>query len=144
MPWWGWIVVGVVLLVAEMVAVDLEFYLVFLGISAAAVGLLGLVGVELPVWGQWLAFAVLSVFCLVTFRRKLYQKLRGGLAGFAEPLENETFQLGQDLGPGESCRAQHRGTTWTVKNVGNEPLAAGETVSIETTEGLVLRVRRQT
>ncbi len=34
MPWWGWVTIGALLLVAEMTIVDLEFYLIFLGIAA--------------------------------------------------------------------------------------------------------------
>ena len=41
MPWWGWVVVGAALLGAEIV-VPTDFYLVFLGLSALAVGLVGL------------------------------------------------------------------------------------------------------
>ena len=50
MPWWGWITVGALLLAAEMTIVDLEFYLVFLGVSAFVVGLLGLAEVSMPFW----------------------------------------------------------------------------------------------
>ena len=33
MPWWGWIVVGAVLLGAELLLIDAEFYFVFLGVA---------------------------------------------------------------------------------------------------------------
>ena len=45
-------VLGVFLLGAE-IAVDAEFYLVFLGLSAIAIGLLGITPIALPIWGQW-------------------------------------------------------------------------------------------
>jgi len=61
MPWWAWIVLGIGLLAVELFFVDAQFYLVFIGLSAAAVGLLGLAGVHLPEWSQWLAFAVLAL-----------------------------------------------------------------------------------
>ncbi|TDJ16346.1 MAG: NfeD family protein, partial [Deltaproteobacteria bacterium] len=47
MVWWQWIVLGVVLLGAEMM-VDAEFYLVFLGVSALTVGLLDLSWADSP------------------------------------------------------------------------------------------------
>jgi hypothetical protein len=65
MPWWGWITVGALLLAAEMTIVDLEFFLVFLGASALLVGMLGLAGVPLPFWMQWIVFAVLAIGSLV-------------------------------------------------------------------------------
>ena len=49
MAWWGWCILGVVLLGVELLAVDAQFYLVFAGLAAIVVGLLGLVGIELPV-----------------------------------------------------------------------------------------------
>lgn len=76
MPWWGWVTVGALLLVAEMSIVDLEFYLVFLGVSALIVGLLDLAGVGMPFWMQWLVFAVLAIVSLVVFRQRLYKALR--------------------------------------------------------------------
>jgi len=70
MPWWAWIVLGIGLLAVELFFVDAQFYLVFIGLSAAAVGLLGLAGVHLPEWSQWLAFAVLALVTMLTFRKR--------------------------------------------------------------------------
>jgi len=39
MPWWGWLVLGIGLLGVEMFVVDAQFYLVFIGVAAALVGL---------------------------------------------------------------------------------------------------------
>ena len=75
MVWWGWCILGMVLLGVELLAVDAQFYLVFAGIAAVVVGLLGLVGLELPVAGQWLLFAVLAVASMFTLRRPIYAKL---------------------------------------------------------------------
>ena len=43
MTWWVWMIAGVVLLGTELLLIDAQFYLVFLGLSAMLVGLLGLV-----------------------------------------------------------------------------------------------------
>jgi membrane protein implicated in regulation of membrane protease activity len=75
MLWWGWCILGVVLLGVELLAVDAQFYLVFAGLAAVVVGLLGLVGLELPVALQWLLFAVLAVTAMFTLRRPIYAKL---------------------------------------------------------------------
>ena len=61
MMWWGWMVLGALLLGVELFAVDAQFYLVFLGVSAALVGLAALMGIELPEWGQWALFATLAL-----------------------------------------------------------------------------------
>ena len=74
MAWWAWMVLGIGLLGVEMFLIDAQFYLVFIGLSAAIVGLLGLVGVELPAWTQWLVFAVLAVVAMLAFRRRMVSR----------------------------------------------------------------------
>ena len=48
MTWWAWMILGAVLFGAELFAIDAQFYLVFLGLSAAIVGLMSLVGIAMP------------------------------------------------------------------------------------------------
>ena len=93
MPFWGWIVIGVLLLGAELTLIDAAFYLVFIGISAIIVGLMGLAGVIMPIWGQWLLFAGLSIATMFLFRGQLYKKLRGGLPGFEDKSMGSTVLL---------------------------------------------------
>ncbi len=76
MAWWGWCIFGVVLLGVELLAVDAQFYLVFAGLAAIVVGLLGLVGLELPIAGRsGCSFAVLAVTAMFTLRRPIYARL---------------------------------------------------------------------
>ena len=49
------------LLCAELFAIDAQFYLIFIGAGAIVVGLIGLAGIDFPIWAQWLLFAVLSI-----------------------------------------------------------------------------------
>ncbi len=44
MTWWAWMILGAVLFGAEL-AVDTQFFLIFLGVSAALVGLAELAGI---------------------------------------------------------------------------------------------------
>ena len=74
MVWWGWIVVGALLLSAELF-VPTDFFLVFLGVAALLVGGVGLSGLALPVWGQWLLFAALSLVLLVAVRGRLKRRM---------------------------------------------------------------------
>jgi len=77
MSWWGWLVIGIILFGAELVAIDAQFYLMFIGAGAIAVGLTLFLGIDLPVWAQWIAFAALSLASMLTLRRKFYARLRG-------------------------------------------------------------------
>lgn len=142
MAWWIWIVLGAVLLAAELFLIDAEFYLVFLGIAAIAVGFLDAAGLDAPAWVEWLAFAALSVVTLVGFRRRFYAKLKPVAAGFADALVGETGVVREALAPGARGPAELRGTTWTAHNVGSDAIPAGARVTVERSEGLVLKVRR--
>ena len=74
MTWWLWLLLGLALSALELAAGG--FYLIFLGMAALTIGLLGTIGLAGPVWEQWLAFAVVSVVLLVAFRRRLMAMMR--------------------------------------------------------------------
>jgi membrane protein implicated in regulation of membrane protease activity len=141
MAWWGWIVIGTLVFCAELFAIDAQFYLIFIGAGAIVVGLTGLLGVELPAWGQWLLFAALSVTSMVTFRRKLYDKIRGGVVAVSDSVVGGRIVLAEELLPGASARADYRGTTWTAFNAGDQAIPAGGGATIEAMDGLTLRVK---
>lgn len=140
MTWWGWMVLGLVLLGIELFAVDAQFYLVFLGVSAAIVGLAGLFGISIPEWGQWLAFATLALFFFFTFRRTLYSKIRSGGENYPESMSGESINMTADLEPGKEIRAQYRGSDWTVRNIGDAVIAGGSRAKVVKVEGLTLHV----
>lgn len=140
MTWWGWMILGAVLFGAELVAVDAQFYLVFLGISAALVGLLSLFGLAMPEWGQWLVFAALALISMFTFRKSLYEKIRGNVPGFREGIAGESLLIPADLDPGKTLRASFRGSTWTVVNEGSSRIDGGTRALVTRSEGLTLFV----
>ncbi len=140
MTWWSWMILGAVVLCVELFAVDAQFYLVFLGISAALVGLAALLGIAMPEWGQWLAFALLSLTFFFTFRRTLYHKLRSGGENYRESIAGASVTLQQDLEPGADGRTQYRGSDWTVRNVGGVRLPAGARATVVKVDGLTLHV----
>ncbi len=143
MTWWSWMILGAVLLGAELFAIDAQFYLVFLGISAAIVGLAALLGLAMPEWAQWMTFAALSLFSFFTFRRTLYEKIRGNAVGFRETLAGNVIDVPEELGPGAQARVEFRGTKWTVRNIGETPIAAGSRATVVEVDGLTLRVRSE-
>ncbi|WP_082990190.1 NfeD family protein [Woeseia oceani] len=140
MAWWAWMILGAVLFGAEMLAVDAQFYLVFIGLSAALVGVLALLGLTAPEWLQWLIFAGLALGSMFTFRRKLYEKIRGNVPGFKEGIAGEYIVIDTDLAVGAQGRTQFRGTDWTVVNSGGTTIAAGSRVPVTRNEGLTLYV----
>jgi hypothetical protein len=143
MLWWQWMILGAILLGAEMFAIDAQFYLVFLGLSAALVGLAGLFGISMDLWVQWTVFGVLSLVCMFTFRRQLYEKIRGNVEGFRESLSGESVTVAQDLAAGGETRLEYRGTQWTVRNVGAVPIAGGSRARVVKSDGLTLHIEAE-
>lgn len=140
MTWWAWLILGAFLFGAELFAIDAQFYLIFLGLSAAIVGLLSSAGIVMPEWGQWLTFAVLSLLSMVMFRKAIYAKIRGNVAGFKEGVAGEYVVVKHDLAPGKQSRASFRGSEWTVLNAGDVSIAAGERAIILRSESLTLHI----
>lgn len=132
---------GIALLATELLAIDAQFYLVFLGAGALVVGLSMLLGLDLPVWLQWVTFAIVSLVFMVTIRRKLYEKLRLAPQKIGPEAVGQTIQINDELVPGGSCRAEFRGTTWKAVNVDKVTLPAGSTARIDLIDGLTLHVR---
>ena len=143
MTWWGWMILGAVLLAAELFAVDAQFYLVFLGVSAAIVGLGALLGFTMPEWAQWLAFATLSLLFFFTFRRMLYERFHGGAIGYRAPMSGVSLTLTEELAVGSEGRAQYRGSDWTVRNVGETVIDAGKRAKVVQVDGLTLHVEAE-
>ena len=141
MAWWSWCIFGVALLGLELLAVDAQFYLVFAGVAAVVVGLLGLVGLELPVAGQWLLFAVVAITAMFTLRRPIYAKLMNRPFGNVSTDLDQRVVLTQELGPGKSCRIEYRGSGWTALNVGDQVIPSGGAARIDSVDGVTLRVR---
>lgn len=140
MTWWAWMILGAIILGAELFAIDAQFFLVFIGLSAALVGALGLVGISMPEWAQWLTFATIALISMFTFRKALYQKIRGNVPGFKAGLAGEFLVIPEQLESGHQGRASFRGSNWTVINEGPGPIAAGARARIVRSEGLTLYV----
>ena len=142
MPWWAWLVIGIGLLGIEMFVIDAQFYLVFLGVSATIVGLFGLAGIAMPEWAQWLMFAALSVVAMVAFRRRIYEMVRSRSGHVQERLTlGDRVVVPTRLEPGQSCRVDYRGSSWTARNVDHRAFNPGEEVEIARVEELTLFVR---
>ena len=143
MAWWGWAVIGILLLCAELFAIDAQFYLIFIGAGAIVVGLIGLAGIDFPIWAQWLLFAVLSITAMLTVRRHLYERLRSQTTARVDTDVNRRVLIPQELAPGRSSRVEYRGSGWTAVNIGDQVIPAGSEVRIDSVDGLTLNVRLQ-
>jgi membrane protein implicated in regulation of membrane protease activity len=141
MIWWKWFVIGTLLLAIELFAIDAQFFLIFVGAAAIVVGLVGMLGIDLPPWLQWLLFAALAIAALLTMRKQLYARLRNRPHATVDGDVNQRIRIPEELAPGKSTRVEYRGTGWTALNVGKHAIPAGEEVRIESVDGLTLHVR---
>ncbi|MDP9087120.1 MAG: NfeD family protein [Pseudomonadota bacterium] len=141
MQWWAWIAIGAILLGSELTLVNAQFYLVFLGISALIVGVLQVAGLVAADWLQWTTFAVIAVISMLTFRKQIYEKMRRALPPMRSGPAGESVTLPTMLLPGETCRLEYRGSSWSAVNGGKSVIEAGSPARIDRVDGLTLVVR---
>ncbi len=141
MSWWGWLIIGIVLAGAELLT-DAAFYLAFAGVAAICVGLLGLAGVGLPAWAQWVAFSILAIASMVLFRQKCYDRLRGGGGGaeFRHAAVGAAVVVDEDVASGGRTRVRLQGTEWTAVNVGPDAMPRGTGAVVVDTDGVALEI----
>ena len=139
MSWWGWLIFGIILVGAELMT-DAAFYLVFAGAAAIVVGVLTLAGLGLPVWAQWVAFSVLAIASLVLFRRRLYDRLRGGSERMQHAAVDALVTVDEDVAPGRRTRVRLQGTQWTAVNAGWESISSGAEARVVEVDGVELRI----
>jgi membrane protein implicated in regulation of membrane protease activity len=140
MQWWAWIAIGAILLGSELTFVDAQFYLVFFGASAFVVGLVQLTGLGMPEWLQWLVFAALAATSVFTFRRRIYERMRRKLPPMKGGPAGEIITPPTGLSPGETCRLEYRGGSWSAINGGSAKIEAGARARIDRVDGLTLVV----
>ena len=137
MLWWIWLIAGFVLLAMELF-VPSGFVLFVVGVSAVITGLMisfGLIGSAAI---AWLLCAVLSIV-LVFYVRK-YLPGKANALGFNGQVGQEVV-LKETVLPGQIGQGEMRGSLWSVKNVGDGPLTAGQRYRVEACDGLTLKVR---
>jgi len=141
MLWWIWILLGFLLLVAELLTPG-GLYLLFFGVAAVVVGLLAGLGLAGPPWMEWLLFSLVSVVALSLFRRPLLKRLRPAAMGTeVDSLVGETAVVLEDMPADAIGKAELRGSAWRARNVGKDALIRGQRCTVERVDGLMLCVR---
>jgi membrane protein implicated in regulation of membrane protease activity len=137
MTWWYWLLLGLLLAGAEMVAPG-GFYLLFFGIAALAVG--ALAGFELVAadWLQWLLFSVIAVVSMLLFRNPLLRMSQEHKSHPVDTMVGEAAVLLEDLPGGQTGKAELRGSTWSARNAGEAPLRKGQRATVAKVDGLTL------
>lgn len=141
MEWWVWLLLGLFLVLLELLTPG-GFYILFFGIGAIVIGVLGSLNLAGPLWFQWLLFSVISVVALLLFRRPLLNLVQPvNRAQEVDSLIGETALALDDIQVGATGKAEMRGTSWSARNVGANMLTRGQRCKVERVEGLMLCVR---
>jgi membrane protein implicated in regulation of membrane protease activity len=143
MDWWIWLLLGLMLLLAELVTPG-GFYIIFFGVGALIVGVLAGFEAAGPPWFQYILFSLVSVTALWLFREKLLQLTRAAPSESVDNLVGETAVSLDDIPVNGIGKAEMRGTSWNARNIGDQPLARGQRTRVERIEGLTIFVRAET
>ena len=138
--WWHWLALGLALVILE-IATPGAFFVIFLGIAAALVGLLVFAGAGGELWTQLLLFSVLSAVGLLVFRNPIMRRLR--LDRGTDEIDNLTGEPAkalEDFGPGEPGRVELRGSAWSARNGGASPIARGARLRVVAVDRLTVVV----
>ena len=141
MTWWIWVLAGFALLAIEFASTTM--HVGFFGGGALFVALLVGLGWNGPLWAQLLVFTGSSLVALFFIRPPLMRKLKLNEARVVDTLVGEQAMALEDISVGAIGKAEMRGTTWTAQNVGMVPLTKGQRCTVESVEGLMIRVKAQ-
>jgi len=144
--WILWVILGAILIVAEVFTTG--FVLLWFGIGALAAALAGLVGID-SLALQFLIFAGVSlgltgasrtIFVNYFSREKQGDSLRSGVDALPGKVGTVVSSSKGSMNEGA---VKVFGSTWTAyPAAGEEPLEAGERVQVESVQGASIYVRR--
>jgi len=144
--WIGWIILGAVLIIAEIFTTG--FVLLWFGIGALAAAFAGLVGVH-SITLQFLIFAIVSVGLTAASRTifvKYFSREESG-GDLKSGVEGLPGQVGTVVSSSRGALNEGAvkvfGSTWTAYPAeGEEPLEAGDRVEVARVQGASIYVRR--
>ena len=134
-----WLAAGLVLVVAEL-ATPGGFVIIFFGIAALVVGILGLLGAVTSPSLQFLLFSVLAVGSLAILRSRLKSKLKTPDSATVDSLIGDLAIPQERLSPGVVGRVEVRGSSWSARNTSSVTIDAGQRARVAGVDGLTLAV----
>ena len=140
--WWTWLILGGVLMAAELL-LPMGFFLFFFGVGAALTGCLVALGLLPSFTVQGLVFVGISLASIVLLRKPLLAKFHFRNKGHAavDTLIGQTAKALEAMAPQAAGKVELRGSCWSAVNVGAEFIALDARCLVEKVEGLTLHVR---
>lgn len=141
LTWWTWLVIGLVLMVAELL-LPTGFFLFFFGAGAVVTAFLALFGVLSSFGSQGLAFIAISLFCVFVLRKPLLTKFHfRNQRHSVDSLVGQTAKALETIAPRSFGKVELRGSSWSAFNTGSEIIAFDGRCRVEKVEGLTLHVK---
>jgi inner membrane protein len=79
---------------------------------------------------------------MVAFRQRIYQLVRNRTGVVEERLNlGDRVTVPVRLEPGQTCRVDYRGSSWTARNSDQQSIEAGREAIITQVDGLTLHVK---
>ena len=139
--WWAWLIVGIVLMVAELL-LPTGFFLFFFGVGGVVTALLAFAGLLSTFSTQGLAFIAVSLVCVVLLRKPLLAKFHlRNRTHTVDSLVGETAKAMEPIAPQAFGKVELRGSSWSALNTGSASIALHARCRVEKVEGLTLHVR---
>jgi membrane protein implicated in regulation of membrane protease activity len=135
-----WMIIGLLMLVAELVSVVLVF--VFFAVGGLLTALLAAIGLLPTLEYQIVAFSLISVLTLLIFRRNAQKLLEARHDKKQEYKEfvGETAMVIRDIPASGTGKIYYRGAEWSATSTNHAAIEAGSKVIIQRTEGITLVV----
>lgn len=142
LAWWAWLILGGVLMAAELL-LSTGFFLFFFGVGAALTGCLVALGLLPSFAVQGLVFIGISLASIVLLRKPLLAKFhfRNKAHVAVDSLIGQTAIALDAISPQSAGRVELRGACWSAWNAGSEAIALNARCRVDKVEGLTLHVR---
>jgi len=141
MIWWYWLLLGLLLLGAEMMTPG-GFYILFFGLAALVVGAIAWLELVPGESAQWLLFSGIAVASLLVFRGPLLARINASEAKHPD-VDSMTGEIAipiENLAAGTVGKVELRGTTWSARNAGPTTLTKGQRSKVTGMDGLTLLI----
>jgi inner membrane protein len=141
LTWWTWLVVGLVLMVADLL-LPTGFFLFFFGVGGVVTACLAYLGLLSSVITQGIAFIGISLLCVFLLRKPLLTKFHfRSQAHSVDSLVGETAKALEAIAPQAIGKVEMRGSSWSALNTGSAPIALHARCRVEKVDGLTLHIK---
>lgn len=135
-----WMIIGLLMLLAELVSVVLVF--IFFAIGGLLTALLAVIGILPSLEYQIIAFSIISILSLILFRKnvRLIMQARHDKHQEYKEFIGETAMVIRDIPQSGTGKIYYRGAEWSATSNNHAAIEAGSKVVIQRTEGVTLVV----